>query len=285
LLMAAATVTAPGTTRAIFTSRPFLVSQLYTTDTGSIYDDSGSNDGTFYAHLENEIIKINEFRSTLIECHPKVAAKPMRGLNLMRVQVRPPARSGVGLGSITTALEHLVVSYHFTVRTGVAVQVTSSASDTIDVWVALNSANYQAPALPHNGGYRYSQSELQANPDVGNDYLEVEALSAAIHLILPGSVIGSAVIDGFLARGVQGDYYDSQTTLANPLSTQGAVNNVSASSITANAGITTDDSQPYPVTGWVEVKWVQSAVSEPLNTTTVSTTTTIKPIEATLKTS
>jgi hypothetical protein len=201
LLMAAASATAPDTTRALFTSRPYLVSQLYTTDTDTIYQDSGSNDCTLYSHLLTEIIKINEFRSTLIECHPKVTQNPMRGAHLMRVQVRPPAQGVVG----GPAQKHLAVSYHFPVRTGVAVQVTSSASDTIDVFIVLNSAGHNPPPLPHNAGRRYAQSELSSsNSDVGNDYLEVEALSAAIHLIF-GGIIGAGVITAFLARGVQGD--------------------------------------------------------------------------------
>jgi hypothetical protein len=268
LLMAAASATAPDTTRAIFTSRPFLVQQLYTTDQSTVYVDSGSNDGTFYSHLINEIVKINELRSTLIECHPKVCQKPMRGLNLMRIQVRPPALKTTIIG-VTTQWQ-LSLSYHFTVRSGVAVQITSSAADTVDVWVALNSANYSAPALPHNAGYRYSQSQLEANPDVGNSYWEVEALSAAIHALLPGTIIASAIIDGFLGRGVQGDFYDSQTNTVNPLATTGAVINVNTSNIQANAGITVDDNQPYPVTGWLEVKWVENqVVSEPISSTQV----------------
>jgi hypothetical protein len=262
LLMATASTTAPDTTRAIFTSRPFLVQQLYTTDQSSVYVDSGSNDGTFYGHLINEIVKINELRSTLIECHPKVCQKPMRGLNLMRIQVRPPAPKTTVIG--VAPQRHLSLSYHFTVRTGVAVQITSSAADTVDVWVALNSANYSAPPLPHNAGYRYSQSQLEANPDVGNDYWEVEALSAAIHALLPGTVIASAVIAAFFARGVQGDFYDSQTNAVNPLTTSGAVTNITTSNIQANAGVTVDDNQPYPVTGWLEVKWVENqVVAEP----------------------
>jgi hypothetical protein len=257
LLMAAASVTAPDTTKAIFTSRPYLVSQLYTTDQGSVYKDSGGNDGTFYSHLLTEIIKINEFRSTLIECHPKVTENPMRGVHLLRCQVRPPTGPGV----VTTALKHLVVSFHFTIRTGVAVQVISSGPDTIEVFIVLNSAGYKAPPLPHNAGHRYSQSELSAsNQEVGNDYLKVEALSAAIHLLLPGSIIGSAVIAGFLARGVQGDLYDPQNDKVNVLATQGAVLNVPATNIPPNAGITVDDNQPYPITGWIEAKWVASTV-------------------------
>ena len=274
LLMAAASVTAPDTTKALFTSRPYLVSQLYTTDQDTIYKDSGSNDGTFYRHLLTEIIKINEFRSTLIECHPKITQNPMRGVNLMRFHVRPPGPASIGA---TAALKHLAVSFHFTVRTGVAVQVISSAPDTIDVLIVLNSAAYKAPPLPHNAGKRYSKSELEAQSgDVGGDYLKVEALSAAIHLLLPGSIIGAAVVTAFLERGVQGDLYDPQNNKVNLLASVGAVLNAPATNIPqSNAGITVDDSQPYPVTGWVEAKWVAPDVlGVPISTATTKPATT-----------
>lgn len=90
MLMASAAVPVAGTTKALFTSRPYLVGQLYTTDTGSIYSDASGNDGTFYRHLLRELVKVNEFRSTLIEVHVKVAQKPMRGVHLARFQVSPP---------------------------------------------------------------------------------------------------------------------------------------------------------------------------------------------------
>jgi hypothetical protein len=164
LVMATASVTPQGSTKAIFTSRPYLVSQVYTTDQGSVYQDSGGNDGTFYSHLITEIVKINEFRSTLIECHPKVKQNPMRGANLMRFQVRPPAPAhGIGgVGGVTTALRHLEVSFHFTTGTGVGIEIISSAADTTDVLIVLNSAGYKAPPLPHNAGKRLRQIAMWA---------------------------------------------------------------------------------------------------------------------------
>jgi hypothetical protein len=269
VLTAVASVTAPDTTKAYFTSRPFLVSELYTPDQGSIYKDSGGNDGTFYQHLINEIVKLNTFRSTLIECHPKVMQKPMRGTHLMRVQVRPPALPPNPVTAVTAlGKKVLAVSYHFTVRTGVAVQVISSAADTIDVIVVLNSNTYKAPPLPTNFGIRYSESELKAeNKEVGKDYLAVEILSGAIHA-LTGDLIGAAAVEAFLSRGVEGDLYDLQKAQVNLLTTQGAVVNALATNIPANSGITVDDTQVYPLTGWVEAKWIPApTVVEPVLTT------------------
>ena len=38
-------------TRIVFTSRPYLVEQVYTTDIETIYDDSASDDRTLLEHL------------------------------------------------------------------------------------------------------------------------------------------------------------------------------------------------------------------------------------------
>ncbi len=253
LLAVSATVTSATTTRALFTSRAFLVSELYTTDQDSLYKDSGGNDGTFYSHLVNEIVKIDTLRSTLIEAHPKIKEKPMRGSHVMRVQVRPPALPPSPAPITTNVLE---VSYRFTVRTGVRVQLTSPARDTIEVAITLDSSTYKPPPLPANYGYRYSVDQLKKeNADVGSAYLDVEVLSGAIHLLV-GDLVGAAAIEGFLERGIQGDLYDLHKGDVAILTNSGAVLNALATSIPPNAGITVDDNQIYPVTGWVEAKWV-----------------------------
>jgi hypothetical protein len=47
-------------TRVLFTSRPYLVSQRFTTDTGKIYDDAASDDGPFSPHMIREVVKAHE---------------------------------------------------------------------------------------------------------------------------------------------------------------------------------------------------------------------------------
>jgi hypothetical protein len=95
---------------------------------------------------------------------------------------------------------------------------------------------------------------------VWNDYLEVEALSAAIHLIC-GGIIGAGVITAFLAGGVQGDMYDPQNNKVDLLASAGAVQNAPANtSPPAPELVSVNDSQPYPITGWLEAKWVASSV-------------------------
>ncbi|MBZ5603018.1 MAG: hypothetical protein LAO79_11985 [Acidobacteriia bacterium] len=255
LMMATAIPTSATSTKAIFTSRPYLVTQRYTPDQDSIYKDSGGNDGDFLKHLLNEIVKLNTFRSTLIECHPKIKQAPMRGTQLVRFQVRPPALAPNSPAST------LVISYHFTARTGVAVQLVSTAADTVEVWVVINSVGYKSPGLPKNNGVRYSVDQLKAgNSAVPTGYLATEVLSGLVQTLVGGGVIAAGVIEAFLQRGVQGDSYDVSQAKADILSTANAVLNVPASKIPhSNAGITLNDAQIFPFTGWLEAKWVPNS--------------------------
>jgi hypothetical protein len=258
LMMASASVIAPQTTRALFTSRPYLPSQVYTTDQGSAYDDTKGDDGTFVHHFVNELIKAETvIASTLVEAHLKIKSSPYRGVHWMVFQVRPPPPAGALAGGLATAA--LQVSYHFTVRSGVGVQVLVSDRETIEVNVVLNSAGYQPPPLPPNPGIRYSKADLEAQNG------EVKTIYEVADIVLPlvaaalGGVVGAALEEAvaqILDRGVQADIYTPQDGAVDILSHNGAVVDLLASNIAPNAGITVNDSQPYPVTGWLEVKWV-----------------------------
>jgi hypothetical protein len=264
LMMASASVIAPLTTRALFTSRPYLPSQLYTTDPASAYDDSKGDDGTFFHHFVEELIKaLSIIASHLVEAHLKIKSSPFRGVHWMVFQVRPPPPAGALAGGLANAA--LQVSYHFTVRSGVGVQVLLSDRDTIEVNVVLNSAGYQPPALPPNPGIRYSPAELEAlNGEVKTIY---EVADIALPVI--GAALGEAVKE-ILNRGVQADIYTQQDGGFDILSHDGAVVDVLASNIAPNAGITVNDAQPYPVTGWLEVKWVPRLSSVPVGLSTAT---------------
>jgi hypothetical protein len=262
LLMAAATTTDPDTTRVLFTSRPYLVGETFTPDTSAIYDDDSGNDGTFITHMGHEVAKVNTTflgiptESTGVEAHPKIKTLPFRGVHLMHFLVRPPARPALPFGQAAEA-QHLEVSYCFTVRSGCAVEVTSSAPDTIDVWVGMNSTGYKKFPLPHNQGITWSRDELAAlNSSGGTAYLGAEALSAYYQVVNPlGGLIAAGVVDYILSNGVLTDSYDPSNDLVNLLSTQGAVNNAAATNI-PQTGITHNDGQPFPVYGWLQAMWV-----------------------------
>jgi hypothetical protein len=271
LLMAEASVVNPSETHVIFTSRPYLMSNVYTTDQSKIYDDNSGDDGTFFGHMEKELAKVlgvpgfcpvpNIPCSTLVEAHVKVKSHPFEGVQLMHLKVRPPSTPL----HINLALERLVVSYRFTVRAGCAVQVISSAADTVDVFVSMNSVGYHPPPLPARTTHNYSVDELNnLDEGVGSTIIEIEAAADTV-AALSGFAIKGPAVAAILGQGVQGDNYASVSGKVDVLSRTGAVENASVSNIPAGAGITVDDSdnQPFPVTGWLEVKWETSSVSQP----------------------
>jgi hypothetical protein len=137
------------------------------------------------------------------------------------------------------------------------VQVTSTARDAVDVFISLSHAGYVPPALPVRRARGYSREELtKLNRDVGPAYLEGEAISVAAHLLL-GDVIGAAAVGLILERGVETDEYDAPRTV-DILERTNAVNHAFADRIPVGAGVSQDDNQPYPIYGWMEVKWVLS---------------------------
>jgi hypothetical protein len=245
--------------RALFVSRPFLTANTYTVDTNQIYNDAASDDGTFYAHMINEVAKVVcpiPFLpipcSTQVEAHVKVKSYPFQGVQLLHFLVRPPSDPVHAIATV----QKLSVSYHFTVRTGCAVQVISSSADTVDVYVVMNSASYHPPPLPARTTHNYSQGELNSlDNGAGDQILGASALADAV-TILTGGTVKATVVEAILSRGVQGDEYASLNHAVDMLNTNNAVMDSLAANIPPNDGVTVDDTQPFPVSGWLEVKWV-----------------------------
>lgn len=249
-------------TRVLFTSRPYLVGQRYTVDTDNIYDDTAEDDGHFYDHLKNEIVKANinifgiPIGSLLVEAHPKIKSFPFQGAHIAHLRIRPP--SPTGIHTTVSPFKRLAVSFHFTVRSVCAVQITQSANDTVDVFISFSHAGRTPPPLPNRKGRRWSRDEInRLDPDADKSYLEVEALSAAVQLAT-GNPIGAAIVTEILERGIETDEYDPLPEV-NVLDSQNAVTKVFADSIPAGRGVSQNDSQPYPIYGWLEVKWVDVA--------------------------
>ena len=266
LLMATASMTDLNTTRVLFTSRPFLVGDTYTPDLNTIYDDSVAGDGSFRKHIAIEVGKVNTtipilgipVSSIFVEAHPKIKSLPFRGPHLMHLLVRPPARPAV------TELEHLEVSYCFTVRSGCSVEVTQSAPDTIDVYVVMNSAGYKTYPLPANNVRTWSTGELAVlNSSAGTGYDVGYILSTAVQLET-GGLIAAGVVDYILSRGIKSDAYASLNDVVDISSTQGSVTIAAGSGFPLNVGITHNDNQPFPVYGWLEAKWVSGLVIGPV---------------------
>jgi hypothetical protein len=251
LMMASASVTPANTTRALFTSRPFLVGSTYTKDQSTTYVDNAPDDGYFFGHLVKEIVEAETFSSTIVEAHVKVKSRPFQGMQTMHFLVRPPAPPATS-GGIAPKLA-LTVSFHFTVRSpGVAVQVSSSAPDTVDVIVTMNDNTYKPPThLPAKIVRLYTLDELSALNG------EVNTFDQLINLVSLAGGPTALIANRILNRGIKGDQYALQDKVVNMLTQTNAVLNADPANIPANAGITLNNNQPYPITGWLEVKWAR----------------------------
>jgi hypothetical protein len=235
-------------TRVVVTSRPYLVKQIYTTDISTIYNDSASNDGTLLEHLNNEVDKLHGVipSSAKIEAHPKIASKPFSGVHLFRLSIRPPPAGGGVTGGVT-ALSEVQVSFQFTCRTGVGVQVLG-LDDHVDLLISLNSVGYQAPPLPPRQTDTWNKDRLNSIDGGAADLLSFEQIAS----LFQGSPVSTVVAEAALAHGIETDKYDVPDV--DVMDHSHALPFVPVNQIPANRGIVRNDNQPYPVFGFLEIR-------------------------------
>lgn len=231
-------------TRVVLTSRPYLVQQVYTTDVDSIYDDSAANDGTLLQHLNSEVDKLHSGiiipDSAKIEAHPKIASKPFADSHVFRLSVRPPPG---------TSVAQVQVSFQFTCRTGVGVQVIRVADDQVDLLIALNSSGYHPPTLPPRRTDTWPKERLEGAGGGADKLITFEQIVSLFQV----SPVKQAVAEAALARGVETDTYDVPDVDA--MDRSNAVPFVPTSQIPGGGqGIIVDDAQPYPVVGFLEIR-------------------------------
>jgi hypothetical protein len=235
-------------TRLLLTSRPFLVGQMYATDTGNIQNDNAANDGGLLWHLNNEIQALGVTKWS-IEAHPKITDKPFRGVHLLRMRVRPPAPSGrvtpVEVGQIQT-------SFQFTARSGVGVEVVP-ADDGVDLVIVLNSVNYTPFPLPPRSTVSITKDELG---DAGA-LITLEQFLELLQL----NVVDTIIAERALSNGVQTDLYT--LPYVDVLDRSQAVPFVPISNIPGGQGVIVNDGQPFPVYGWLEIRTHHGLVANP----------------------
>jgi len=260
LLMASARVThdslvnaqAKAVTRVLFASRAYLVSQRFTTDTDTIYDDTAGDDGPFVDHMVNEVIKVDSFRSLSVEAHPKIKSFPFDGKREAHFIVKPPPPPNPFINP-----GRLYVSYQFTVRSGCSVTVTPGALGAIEVVITLDQDGYTPPALPTRKGRSWPRDELDELRDgTGTQILEVEALAGVIEYLLTGP-LGAIAVEVILEilgnGGIETDEYAHVEDNVDIYDASRAFFSVSVTDLPTTKGVTQDDSQPFPVYGWLEV--------------------------------
>jgi hypothetical protein len=238
---------APESTRALFMSRPYLPGQHYAVNPANAYLDSVDDDGPFLSHLVNELVKVITLRSRMVEAHPKIKSAPFKGSYQFTVKVRPPARP--------SGAYRLAVSFQFTVRGGCAVEVMAADNETVEVIVTLDSGKYTPPKLPTRRGCVYSKDELNAlSPGTGTDILAIDVVAPLVGAIISG--LGLAIyIEYILRRGILVDAYDPIPEI-NVLDSSHAVFNTLPEDIPSGAGVVVDNTQSYPIFGWLDAKWI-----------------------------
>ena len=268
-------------TRVLFTSRPYLTSQRYTTDTDKIYDDTGPDDGPFVTHMLREIEKVDHvvlgipLDSTMVEAHPQIKSKPFRGVHLAHIVVRPPPAQSRPTGppaleaSLTNNLQQHV-RFQFTVRSGCAVQVTSSATGVIDIFISLSDAGYQPPELLSRSEHTWTKDALDAlRPGTGAELGWGEVLNGLfVGLLNPlsGGPIGIDVTTQILERGIKTDTYDCTDLLSKNILDRTHAVDTTVDQLRGGMGVVVDDIQPFPVFGWLETDWeweLRSVVAQP----------------------
>jgi hypothetical protein len=239
----------PESTRALFMSRPYLPGQHYAVDPANVYLDSVDDDGPFLSHLVNELVKVITLRSRMVEAHPKIKSAPFEGSYQFTVKVRPPTRP--------RGAYRLAVSFQFTMRDGCSVEVTAADSETVEVIVTLDSRKYTPPKLPTRNSCVYSKDELNAlSPGTGTDILAIDVIAPLVGALLPFGGLWLAIyIEYILQRGFKVDAYDAIPEI-NVLDSSHAVFNTLPEDIPSGAGIVVDNTQSYPIFGWLDAKWI-----------------------------
>lgn len=219
-------------------SRPYTVSQAFA-------------EGNFIDHLLAEVAKVETTflgipMSTRVEAHPTIFTTPYDGRPYIKLLVQPPPRKQVGPGGGIVRPQQLMVSFHFTHRTGVALRVFNAGNGTIGIVIVLGDLNPAKLPPKHDLTVQWAQ--------LGSKYSYViDALQIADILTLD---IASAFI---LNRGILTDIYDAPSA-SSPLDNQNVAAPIAIDQLQAWAGVSEDDAQPFPLYGWLNVWWQDQQV-------------------------
>lgn len=218
-------------------SQPFLVTQKF-------------DDRSLFAHLTKQFAEIANVAvispiapglTTLgytLHAVPDVSNRPFSGIQLMTYELRPPRKARTG--------ERLAVSYHFTHRTGVTVDLSNVGDDagTISVRVVMNDRDYKAPDLPPYEAWHIPIDDVKKynNLGVGIAFLQTQAI------VIAAPAIAYVVGKGVDTRRFKMPNYTEQPDLT-----------VFADQLANNTIVNVDNSQVYPIRGAVSVQWVVPA--------------------------
>jgi hypothetical protein len=243
LLMALATPTSPPAgirgasemTSLQIMSRPYTVSQKFA-------------EGNFIDHLLAEVAKVETTflgipMSFRVEAHPTIFTTPYEGRPFIKLLVQPPPLKHI---DPTRPPPRLTVSYHFTHRAGVAIQVFNAGNGAVGIAIVLGDLN---PAtLPPKHDLTVQWSQLGAKYSYVIDALQIADILTLD--ILPAIILN---------RGILTDIYDAPSA-SSPLDNQNVAAPVGVDQLQSWAGLSEDDKQPFPIYGWLNVWWQEQEV-------------------------
>lgn len=208
-------------------------------------------------HLNNEVKKALatlhvpdvSLWSFGIEAHPEVYAGPFSAVHLfsyvVRAPILAPPRPPGSLGP------KLVCTFHFTVRSGVVVQVSREGGDTVRVWVSMNAASYKPATLPVRHDAQISLADIKANKAEAAQ--TIDQFLAANYLTKVGLGLQGAALAAWLqSQGITYDRY------AAPLAASihdGEIIESRVEALGSGQQFSVDDDQPFPIYGWLRLEW------------------------------
>jgi hypothetical protein len=135
--------------------------------------------------------------------------------------------------------------------------VAAADNETVEVIVTLDSSKYTAPPLPTRRSCVYSKDELNSlSQGSGTDILAIDILAPLVGAALPFGGLWLAIyIEYILQRGFKVDAYDPLPEV-DVLDSSHAVFNTLPENIPSGAGVVLDNTQPYPIFGWLDAKWI-----------------------------
>ena len=229
LLLAVARAASDQETTTTVIGRPYLVSQRWPGGPGGLAS-LGMID-----HLLEEADKV-PLNSTRAEAHPTILPKAFTGVHALSYTVRPPSPRN-------SPSDRLIATFHFTVRTGVAVQVVN-AGDAVSVVIAMNGNTTTRGDLPAKHDLVVDRDGLKKmDSRAGDLYLGKEIERGALSL-----GVGAAL----LARGVLTDRYDAP--VAHSVHDTEVVK-VPVNTLRGNTPFSVDDGQPFPIYGQLTLTW------------------------------
>ena len=244
-------------TRVLFMSRPFLPSQLYTDDSSVAYIDGAGDEKPFRAYQLDQLTKAGGNDDANLVVYPKICQKPFLPFDTftLDVTVRAPAAQALPHHPAVPTPSRLVVTYRFVVRPGCSVRVESTDSETIEVFIDFDGMAYTPPALPQERSRLYTVDDLEllAEGTISKIDAAVDTAPKRKYWVFrPRRNVQQA-----LGRGITTSEYDRVPEI-DLLDRGNAISAVVSSPgpILAGQGQTVDESQDYPVYGWLEAKWV-----------------------------